>query len=84
MVSDTYVFVVSGIALLIALVLAVLFGVLPWYVLRALRKYLRSAPKREKAAAVKRSLGEVLRAHRTEKERGGGKYGNIQFWHNII
>ena len=69
MVSDTYVFVVSGIALLIALVLAVLFGVLLWYVLRALRKYLRSSPEREKAAAVKRSLGEVLRAPRTRRHK---------------
>ena len=68
MMADTQVTVVSGIALLIALVLAVLFGVLLWYVFRALRKYLRSAPEREKAAAVKRSLGEVLRAHRTRRQ----------------
>ena len=65
MMPATQVTVVSGIALLIALVLAALFGVLLWYVFRALRKHLRSAPEREKAAAVKRSLGEVLRAHRT-------------------
>ena len=68
MMSDTQVTVVSGIALLIALVLAALFGVLLWYVFRALRKYLRSAPEREEAAAVKRSLGEVLRAHRTRRQ----------------
>ena len=49
MMSDTQVTVVGGIALLIALVLAALFGVLLWYVLRALRKYLRSAQEREKA-----------------------------------
>ena len=65
MMPYTQVTVVSGIALLIALVLAALFGVLLWYVFRALRKYLRSAQEREKAAAVKRSLGEVLRANRT-------------------
>ena len=46
MMPYTQVTVVSGIALLIALVLAVLFGVLLWYVFRALRKYLRSAPER--------------------------------------
>ena len=68
MMPYTQVTVVSGIALLIALVLAALFGVLLWYVLRALRKYLRSAPEREEAAAVKRSLGEVLRAHRTRRQ----------------
>ena len=68
MMSDTQVTVVGGIALLIALVLAALFGVLLWYVFRALRKYLRSAPEREEAAAVKRSLGEVLRAHRTRRQ----------------
>ena len=68
MMSDTQVTVVGGITLLIALVLAALFGVLLWYVLRALRKYLRSAQEREKAAAVKRSLGEVLRAHRTRRQ----------------
>ena len=68
MMPYTQVTVVSGIALLIALVLAALFGVLLWYVFRALRKYLRSAPEREEAAAVKRSLGEVLRAHRTRRQ----------------
>lgn len=56
---------VGGVALSVALVLAVLFGILLWYVFRALRKYLRSAPEREESAAVKRSLGEVLKAHRT-------------------
>lgn len=68
MMPATQVTVVGGIALLIALVLAALFGVLLWYVFRALRKYLRSAPEREEAAAVKRSLGEVLRAHRTRRQ----------------
>lgn len=48
MMPYTQVTVVSGITLLIALVLAALFGVLLWYVLRALRKYLRSAQEREK------------------------------------
>lgn len=56
---------VGGIALLIFLVLAVLFAILLWYVFRALRKYLREAPAQEESAAIKRSLGEVLKAHRT-------------------
>ena len=55
---------VGGVALLISLVLAVLFGILLWYVFRALRKYLREAPAREESAAIKRSLGEALKAHR--------------------
>ena len=65
MMPATQVTVVSGIALLIALVLAVLFGVLLWYVLRALRKYLRSGPVRQEKAEMARSLGETLRYHRT-------------------
>ena len=56
---------VGGVALLISLVLAVLFAILLWYVFRALRKYLREAPAREESAAIQRSLGEVLKAHRT-------------------
>ena len=54
-----------GIVLVISVALAVLFGILLWYVFRALRKYLRSAPEREANAAIQRSLGEVLKAHRT-------------------
>lgn len=33
---------------------------------RALKKYLNSAPVREEKAAVRRSLGETLKAHRTQ------------------
>lgn len=54
-----------GIVLVISVALAVLFAILLWYVFRALRKYLREAPAREESAAIKRSLGEVLKAHRT-------------------
>ena len=54
-----------GIVLVISVALMVLFGILLWYVFRALRKYLREAPAREESAAIKRSLGEVLKAHRT-------------------
>ena len=34
--------------------------------IKALRKYLRSEPVRKENAAVRRSLGEALKAHRTE------------------
>lgn len=54
-----------GIVLVISVALAVLFAILLWYVFRALRKYLRDTPAREESAAIKRSLGEVLKAHRT-------------------
>ena len=54
-----------GIVLVISVALAVLFAILLWYGFRALRKYLREAPAREESAAIKRSLGEVLKAHRT-------------------
>ena len=56
--------VVGGAALLISLAMLALFGVLLWYVIRALRKYLRETPGRAEDAAVKRSLGEALKAHR--------------------
>ena len=53
-----------SVGLLISLAILVLFGMLLWYVFRALRKYLRETPARAEDAAVKRSLGEALKAHR--------------------
>ena len=53
-----------SVGLLISLAILVLFGMLLWYVFRALRKYLRETPDRAEDAAVKRSLGEALKAHR--------------------
>lgn len=41
------------------------FGVLLVWGIRALNKYLRSGPVREEKAELKRSLGEVLKEHRT-------------------
>ena len=43
-------------------------GILYLFILivRALRKYLKSEPVRKENAAVRRSLGEALKAHRTE------------------
>ena len=64
MMPYTQVTVVSGIALLIALVLAALFGVLLWYVFRALRKYLRGGEARRERVETCRTLGEVLKTHR--------------------
>lgn len=56
--------IAAAIGLVIFLALTALFGVLLWYVFRALRKYLRETPARAEDAAVKRSLGEALKAHR--------------------
>ena len=43
-------------------------GILYLFILivRALRKYLKSEPVRKETAAVRRSLGEALKVHRTE------------------
>mgnify|MGYP005766837147 FL=1 len=56
--------IAGGIILLIFLAMLALFGVLIWYVIRALRKYVRDTPSRAEDSAVKRSLGEALKAHR--------------------
>ena len=56
--------IAGGIMLLLSLAMLALFGVLIWYVIRALRKYVGDTPAREEDAAVKRSLGEALKAHR--------------------
>ena len=56
--------IAGGIILLIFLAMLALFGVLIWYVIRFLRKYVGDTPAREEDAAVKRSLGEALKAHR--------------------
>ena len=53
-----------SVGLLISLAILVLFGMLLWYVFRALRKYLRETLARAEDAAVKRSLGEALKTHR--------------------
>ena len=59
----------SGISLFAVMAVGILFmGLFVWLlvlVIRALRKYIRSEPARSEAAAVKRSLGEPIRARRT-------------------
>ncbi len=51
--------------LLLLLFFTAAFGVLLVWGIRALNKYLRSGPVREEKAELKRSLGEVLKEHRT-------------------
>lgn len=59
----------SGISLFAVMAVGILFmGLFVWLlvlVIRALRKYIRSEPARSEATAVKRSLGETIRARRT-------------------
>lgn len=57
---------------MLSLILIILFHWVPVIYLfilcvRALRKYLSGKPQREKDDAMKQSLGEVLKHHRTEK-----------------
>lgn len=52
--------------LLIIIVQIVLPVTLMVLAIRALLKYIRSKPQREEQTAVKRSLGEAIRAHRTQ------------------
>ena len=54
--------------LLVLIVNVILPAVLMVLAIRALLKYIRSKPEREEQIAVKRSLGETIRAHRTRCE----------------
>jgi len=53
-------------ALVVWVILAILFAAFVVLVVRALLKYLRTSDKRAENTAIKRSLGEVLKSHRTE------------------
>ena len=52
---------------LIILELAICSGIIYFFVLliKALRKYLRSGDVRQETAAVRKSLGEIIKEHRT-------------------
>lgn len=59
-----------SISLILFLIALVIYGALIYLfvlLVKALRKYVRSKDVREEKKAVCRSLGEALRAHRTEK-----------------
>lgn len=53
--------------LILVLVLCGALGYLLYLAIRALRKYLRSAPAREEKAERAKSLGQVLKEHRMER-----------------
>ena len=63
----TVFFMIPLALLMLALVifLITMFVRLMILVFRALRKYLNSGPQRQEAEILRRSLGEVLKAHRT-------------------
>jgi DNA-binding XRE family transcriptional regulator len=61
--SRTIIFL--AITFIIWIAFAVLFVTLVVLVIRALLKYIHTKPVREEQSAVKRSLGETIRAHRT-------------------
>lgn len=54
------------VALAVWAVLAFLFAAFMVLVVRALLKYLRTADRRAENTVIKRSLGEVLKSHRTK------------------
>ena len=53
-------------AVIIWVILAVLFVAFIVLAVRALVKYLKSSDNRKESVVIKKSLGEVLKAHRTE------------------
>ena len=63
----TVFFMIPLALLMLALVifLIVMFAKLMILIFRALRKYLSSGPQRQEEEILRRSLGEVLKAHRT-------------------
>ena len=57
--------IAATVGILFSLAIAAMFVTLFVLVVRALLKYIRARPVREEQSAVKRSLGEALKAHRT-------------------
>ena len=55
-------------AVIIWVILAVLFAAFIVLIVRALVKYLKSSDNRKESVVIKKSLGEVLKAHRTESK----------------
>ncbi len=59
----------AGVTIIFAILIlaaAVLVGYLIYLLIKALRKYINSKPAREEKAKNARTLGEVLKNHRTE------------------
>lgn len=67
-VSDSFISILPATIIVTCINLICWGGILYLFALliKALRKYLKSEPVRKETAAVRRSLGEVLKAHRTD------------------
>lgn len=67
-VSDSFISILPATIIVTCINLICWGGILYLFALliKALRKYLKSEPVRKETAAVRRSLGEALKAHRTE------------------
>ena len=66
--SDSFIAIIPTTIMVVCINLLCWGGIIYLFILlvKALRKYLKSEPIRKENAAVRRSLGEVLKAHRTE------------------
>ena len=64
-IAITYMFPLALLLLALVIFLIIMFVKLMILVFRALRKYLSSSPQRQEEAILRRSLGEVLKEHRT-------------------
>jgi len=66
--SDSIISIIPATIIVVCINLVFWGGIIYCFVLliKALRKYLKSDPVRKETATVRRSLGEALKAHRTE------------------
>lgn len=66
--SDSFIHIIPATIIMVCINLILWGGIIYFFVLlvKALRKYLRSEPVRKESVSVRRSLGEALKAHRTE------------------
>lgn len=55
-----------SVTVIIWVIFAALFAAFIVLIVRALVKYLKSSDSRKESVVIKKSLGEVLKAHRTE------------------
>ena len=66
--SDSFIHIMPATIIVVCINLICWGGIIYCFILliKALRKYLKSEPVRKETALVRRSLGEALKAHRTE------------------
>ena len=66
--SDSFIAIIPTTIMVVCINLLCWGGIIYLFILlvKALRKYLKSEPVRKETAIVRRSLGEALKAHRTE------------------